>query len=340
MNILFDISHPAHFHLFKNLITYLKSNDHNILITIRHKDVLKELLENASLPYYELARPAKSYPGFAWELLIRDVRMLKLCSRFKPDLLIGSSTNISHVGMLMGKPSLVFSEDDDHVIPIFSYLTYPFAKKIINPSCIEHKKWKRKRIFHNSYHELAYLHPDNFTPDVNVLKKYNLTEKKYVIARFSALKAHHDVGASGISESLWFTIEKLLGDYSIVKSFEQKKSHRIEPWDMHHLLAFAKMIISDSQTMTTEGAVLGVPAVRINTFIDKSSVLSELENKYKLAIGILPDYEDEIIKSIKAILQNPDIDQLWKVRREKLLSEKEDLNRWITDFVKKEMSFA
>ena len=340
MNILFDISHPAHFHLFKNVIKALQRDGYRTLITVRDKDVLIDLLDHEKFDYHSLTRPRQNYAGLFLELMLRNIGMLRLCHHFKPDLLIGTSVNITHVAPLTGKRSIVVNEDDDSVVPLFTYLSYPFAHKIINPSCIQFRHWGNKRVLHKSYHELAYLHPDNFTPDINVLKKYNLTEKKYVIARFSALKAHHDVGATGISESLWFNIEKLLVDYAIVKSFEQKKSHRIEPWDMHHLLAFAKMIISDSQTMTIEGAVLGVPAVRINTFIGKSSVLSELENKYKLAIGILPDREDEIIKSIKAILQNLDIDQLWKVRREKLLSEKEDLNRWIVGFVKEEMGFV
>ena len=337
MNILFDISHPAHFHLFKNLIAHLMSRGNNVKITIRHKDVLKDLIKHAGFSYLELAEPAKNYIGFAWELFIRDIRMYLLCCRFKPDILVGSSTNISHVGALLSKPSLVFSEDDDHVVSLFSYLTYPFAHKIINPSCIEYNKWKRKRTFHNSYHELAYLHPDNFKVDKSILKKYDLQDKQYIVVRFSALKAHHDLGASGISEDMWTRIKHMFSSYQIVRTIENDRSHRIEPWDMHHILSQAKMIVSDSQTMTIEGAILGIPAIRINTFIGKSSVLSELENRYRLAIGILPNNENEIMKQIRMILESPDIDQIWASRRKKMLSDKEDLNQWIIDFITKEI---
>lgn len=39
MNILFDIDHPVHFHLFRNFIHYLKAHDHQIFIVTRNKDV-------------------------------------------------------------------------------------------------------------------------------------------------------------------------------------------------------------------------------------------------------------------------------------------------------------
>jgi len=102
---------------------------------------------------------------------------------------------------------------------------------------------------------------------------------------------------------------------------------------MHHILAFAKMIISDSQTMTIEAAVLGIPAVRINTFIGKSTVIDELENKYQLAFGFLPDQGDQAIECVKTTIENPQTDLLWNERREILLSDKKDLNQFLINYI-------
>ena len=35
MRILIDIGHPAHVHLFKNLVYRLKENNHEVIITVR-----------------------------------------------------------------------------------------------------------------------------------------------------------------------------------------------------------------------------------------------------------------------------------------------------------------
>ena len=45
MNILFDIGHPAHVHLFKNAIWKLEAKGHKVAITSREKDVTTSLLD-------------------------------------------------------------------------------------------------------------------------------------------------------------------------------------------------------------------------------------------------------------------------------------------------------
>ena len=45
MNILIGMNHPKHFWMFKELISYLHKNDHNIKILVSDKDVLIDLLE-------------------------------------------------------------------------------------------------------------------------------------------------------------------------------------------------------------------------------------------------------------------------------------------------------
>ncbi|MCD4666010.1 MAG: DUF354 domain-containing protein, partial [Bacteroidales bacterium] len=45
MNILIDISHPAHFNFFKNAIYVLKEEGHTILITALNRGKLPQILE-------------------------------------------------------------------------------------------------------------------------------------------------------------------------------------------------------------------------------------------------------------------------------------------------------
>jgi len=328
-DILFTLNHPAHVHLFKNLINKFKNDGHRVHIVARNKDITLKLLDNLGLEYQVAPINTVPYLHNGIELINRAILLNKLHRRYKFKYAIGSDTSIAHI---VNVKSFVVAEDDDDYTKIFSYITYPFVYKIINPSCLRFEKWKDKRVLHNSYHELAYLHPANFTPDVKILGKYGLEKYKYIVVRFSALKAFHDTRAKGISGKLWGGIEKLLRGYEVIKSVENERTHRIELWDIHHILAFAKMLICDSQTMTIEGSVLGTPSIRINTFVGKSSVIDELEWKYKLAIGILPDKEDDILKTIQSILDEPITDRIWAERRARLLREKIDFNQWLIEF--------
>jgi uncharacterized protein len=339
-NILFDIGHPAQFHLFKNFISYLKEKGYNVFVTTRNKDITNTLLDHYDINYTCVSNPSKNnFVGMLSELIIRDVRILIFCLKHKIKIGFGTSTSIAHLTLFsLGLfKSYNFGEDDDFIVPLHTYSTYPFTTKIVNPKCLKFKLWKHKRVLYHSYHELAYLHPKNFTPNENVIKKYGLKKRRYVIFRLSALNAHHDAGAKGISTQLKLQMTKILKGYDIVESFEGKRGNKIAPWDMHHILASAKMIISDSQTMTIEAAVLGVPSMRINTFIGKSTVIEELENKYKLCFGILPANEGLIMKVLKELINNPNIESDWQLKLKKLIQDKIDFNQWMIEYFESEI---
>ena len=45
MNILIQLSHPAHFHLYKNVAKNLMNDGHKVFILIKTKDILEDLLK-------------------------------------------------------------------------------------------------------------------------------------------------------------------------------------------------------------------------------------------------------------------------------------------------------
>ena len=332
--VLFDIGHPAHVHLFKNFIFYLKENNHQVFVTTRNKDITHDLLNYYNIPFTCISKPVNSnLLSMIIELFTRNIRLIKFCLKHKIRIGMGTSISISHLSFFSFGifKSYNLGEDDDAVVPLLCYSTYPFTTKIINPDCLEFKRWKKKRILYPSYHELAYLHPNNFTSDEKVIEKYGLKKGEYVIFRLSALKAHHDFGAKGISIELRDKMKNELKGYEIIESFEGKSGSKIDLWDMHHILAFAKMVISDSQTMTIEAAVLGIPSLRINTFIGKSTVIGQLEDKYKLCYCIFPKNEELIMQTLEELINNQNLESDWQLKREKLLHDKIDFNQWMVE---------
>ena len=167
MKVLFHLGHPAHFHLFKNVIASLKKEDHKVFILIKKKDILEELLKESDFDYENiLSRGRKdSKIGIAIGQLKQLSRLFWFCLKHKPDILIGSTPTIAQVSKLIGKPSINLSEDDASEVPLFAKTTYPFSSVILSPDSCDNGKWNRKTVNYNSYHELSYLHPNHFTPN-------------------------------------------------------------------------------------------------------------------------------------------------------------------------------
>ena len=337
MKILFDINHPAHVHLFKNSISWLSGNGYEVIVTSRDKDLTTELLDLEGISHICISKASTSIIGNLAELSLRSLKILQLHMKHNFTLAIGTSASIGHLSIFSRVVSLNFNEDDDSIVPLYALAAYPFSTKIINPRCVNYTKWSKKRIFHDSLHELAYLHPNNFTPDINILSKYGLAPQSYVVIRKSSLKAHHDSNAKGIDNDLWDKVLKITGNIEQVLSIEGQKSHQISPEDMHHILAFSKLVFSDSQTVTAEAAVLGVPSIRINSFVDRISYISELEKKYNMAYGFLPGQETECLEKLRNMLSQDPLSDFQK-KRSAFLKDKEDMNEFIINTIQRELS--
>jgi predicted glycosyltransferase len=85
--------------------------------------------------------------------------------------------------------------------------------------------------------------------------------------------------------------------------------------------------------MTTEAAVLGVPAIRCNSFVgeDDMSNFIELEDKY----GLIFNYSDseEALKKALELVKMPGLKEEWSKKREKLLNDKIDVTAFIVWFI-------
>ena len=333
MNILFDIGHPAHVHLFRNLISKLQADQHKVIVASRKKDLTTDLLDQYKIDHQVISQASKGLLSNFVEMLCRDTELLKLNRQHQFDLAIGTSVSIGHLSLLSNVRSLNFNEDDDDSVPLYAWAAYPFSSKIINPECLKYTRWKRKRMLHNSYHELAYLHPDDFTPDRSVPERYGFEPGNYCIIRKSSLQAHHDKHAKGLEKELWKQVIAATECLPQVISIEGKKTHQISPTDMHDMIAFSKLIISDSQTMSAEAAVLGVPSIRFSSFAGHLSYLEELEHQYGLTYGFQPLDSNRGLELLKELVASQDLSENWKSKRANMLADKSNFNKVMLDLI-------
>jgi uncharacterized protein len=336
MTILFDLNHPAHFHLFHYIIKDL-SESNRIIITAKEKDVLLSLLDRNGFSPIVLERKKRRqglwFSGLS--LIKRDLRLLRIVKKEKPDILIGTSISIAHVGSLLGIPSIYFGEDGYKAVPLSYKIGYPFVTHIVSPSCVSVGKFHLKKLAYEGYHELAYLSPDTFSPSEIILAKYNLTKNvPYYLIRFSALEAHHDIGKKGIEISLALKIIQRLGKVGKVLISSEKPLPReierfrliIDPEDIHHIISYSNILISDSQTMTVEAAILGTPSIRYSSFVGQLAVLEELEKTYGLTFGILPGQEESLLEKLDYLLN---IDKnYFKAAHQRMLNDKINVRKF------------
>ena len=349
------LGHPAHFHLYKNVIQNLKKDGYEVDVLIKKKENLEQLLQNAGMPYHNILQEGRkdSKFGMAMGVVKRIWRMFWFVVKRRPLLLTGTSVENSYVGPLLRIPAIYCGEDDASVAPLETKICYPGAKDVLTPDTCDDGKWAKKVTKYPSYHELAYLHPNHFTPSAEIVREQGIDpEKPYAIMRFVKLKANHDNNVKGINLTVALRLIELMKPHmDIYITSERELEPELEPYrikinplHMHHVMAFASLYIGDSQTMAMEACVMGTPSIRFNDFVGRIGVMAELEDGnlfgqqvpcYNLGIGIKATEEgsvDKLYATVKELMEMDPKERraIWQERRKKMLSEKIDYAKFLT----------
>jgi uncharacterized protein len=339
MRILIDIGHPAHVHLFKNLVHESLKKGNEVLFTIRDKEFERELLKSYRFNFISFGKHYKSLFGKLIGVFKFDLQLLVTSIRFKPDVFLShGSPYASHIAFITGKPHISL-EDTFNFEQIKLYK--PFASAILTAD-YPHPPVGKYEIRYSGYHELSYLHPNVFRPSETVLLTLNLKPReKFVILRFISWSASHDLGHKGISFDNKLRIVKEFSKLAKVFISSEKplpteleKYHiPIAPEQIHDAIAFSSLMFGESATMTSEAAVLGVPGI----YLDNTGryYTKEQEEKYGLVYNYTESEKDQISAIEKGIeiLSGDEIRKNWQLKRVQLLADKIDVSAFLLWFV-------
>ncbi len=340
MRVLIDILHPAHVHFFRNFHAEMTDRGHQLCITARDKDRSVELLQAFGLPYQQISRQ-KSGAGLVVEMTQRTARLMKIMRSFRPDVMTGiMGPSIALAGAVRRVPAVVFYDTEFAVQT--NRIVYPLAHHVCTPDSYQGKVPGRHTQY-AGYHELAYLHPNRFQPDPAVLGDFGISPgEPYSIVRFVSWQAVHDRKERGLStKQKLHLIEALQRRGRVLISSESPlEGHladlavtgRVE--QIHHVIAHARLVVGESATMSSEAAVLGVPAVFIAT--TGRGYTDDEERRYGLVRHFTEDQYDMALSAIEEILAEPAV--TWQKARQRLLEEKIDVTAWMIDHF--ETSFA
>jgi predicted glycosyltransferase len=335
LKILIDIGHPAHVHYFRNFIKIMEQNGHEFFITARDKEVTHNLLKIYNINYKTRGKGKNSLIGKLIYILKADYIIYKYARKFKPDLFLSfASPYAAQVSKILRKPHITF-DDTEHASMSHKLYT-PFTDTILNPSCF-YKQYSKKQIFFKSYMELCYLHTNYFTPKDTIYEELGIEKnQKYVIIRFVSWNANHDIGQKGLSYITKIELIKALKDK--VKIFISSENElpneledyrlKIQPDKLHDALAFATLYIGEGSTTASECAVLGTPAILINSLT--VGYCKEQNDIYRLCYYFLN--ENGIIEKALEILNNYNKEEYIK-RKEFMLSQKIDPTKFMIWFI-------
>ncbi len=285
MKLLFDIVHPANVLFFYNPIKILESQNHEIMIVSREKDITLELLKEFGLTGEPISTARNGIVGMVGEMIERDFNLLRVVRRYRPSVMAGfGGVAISHVGRLTGTPSVSFY--DTEVASLQNAVTFPFITELHVPRCYTGKVPAAKTTRFPGYKALSYLHPNYFEADFDLAKRCGLdSSRDNFLIRLVEWRANHDIGKSGWRLSdLEGLIDKLAALGRVHISTERplpghldEHQYRGELDKIHHLMSFCRLYVGESASMATEAAVLGVPAIYAAD--DYRSYTHELEDR-------------------------------------------------------------
>lgn len=338
MRVLVEILHPAHVHFFRNAIFDWQQRGDEVLVLSREKDVANQLLEAYGIPYESISRLGRSKVELISEMAVRDVRMWRRARRFKPDVLVGiMGVTIVQVAKLLRKPAIVFYDTEN--AKLTNRVVYPLAHSVCTPECYS-APVRGRHVTYPGYHELAYLHPNRFTPDPEVVRRAGVDPNStFFVVRFVSWQASHDVGETGFDLDLKRRTVRLLEEKGrVLISAEGALPSDLErlrfsapPEEMHHFLAFAKLLVGESATMASEAAVLGTPAFYIAD--TGRGYTDEQEQRYGLVHNFERHRAFEALEKMESLLADARLGERAKAARENLLSERIDTTRWLIDYV-------
>ncbi|MBX2889860.1 MAG: DUF354 domain-containing protein [Saprospiraceae bacterium] len=332
MRVIIDVGHPGDFHLFKNLAHLLNKNGGKVLFTTRQKEFEIELLRSENLDYKSFGKHYLSITGKLWGLLKFNAQMLATALKFKPDLFIShGSVYAAPISFLLGKKHLSM-EDTGNMEQIALYR--PFTDTILTPD-VFYRELGPKQVRYNGFHEIAYLHPDHFTPDPKIYQWLGLNEgEQYAIVRFVAWKATHDIGHKGLSnEDKVKLVNKLSEKMRVFITSEAKLTDELEPYrfkigpeKLHHALNYASIVVSEGSTVASEAGVLGTPAIYINPM---PMAYCQEQEKYGLVFNTS---EAESVFSLVDEILGQDR-QAFREKSKKMLAEKVNVTQFLYDFI-------
>lgn len=338
MKILIDIGHPAHVHYFRNLINEMKSSGHEFMIIARNKEVTHKLLDFYGIKFSDRGKGGRTLISKFIYLIATDIKLLKIASKWKPDLFLSfGSPYAAHVAFMLKRPHIALTDTEHAKLGILSFA--PFSETIITPESFW-KSFKSKHIRFNGFFEMCYLHPKYYKQESELPSSLKIkTGERFVLFRFVSWNASHDIGQSGISDPIKFKLTELFlsKGYRVFISAEgrilpelEKYKININPEKIHCVLGQADFYIGEGATMASEAALLGTPSIYVNSL---DAGVFHAESRYGLLYNLRNDLQ--LMELVSGLLSSENLKEKHQILRKNMLAETINVTDFLIRFLEK-----
>jgi hypothetical protein len=322
MNYVFFTNTPAHVHLYKHAVRALQAAGHEVLVLGRDYGCTRPLLEYYDLPYEIYGRLETTKSSLFRELPRHYLGILRRVREFDPDLIFGMGGYAAHAGGLSRTPVVLILDSEpttvDHLV------SRPFADLLMTPYTFR-KDLGPKQFRFEGFKETAYLHPDVYEPNPDVRARLGVApEEPFAVVRFNAFGSHHDVGHEGFSPGQRVELLERLSDHLTVFVTDEgddvnlddlpARPYDVHPALLHDALAEARLLVADTQTMVTEAALLGTPAIRSNSFVGGNDMGNFVELERRDLVCNLGEF-DEVLSEAVRFARDDSVAATWDERR-------------------------
>ncbi|SDM61369.1 hypothetical protein SAMN04487949_2261 [Halogranum gelatinilyticum] len=323
MRYVFFTNTPAHVHLYKHAVRALEAEGHDVLVLGRDYGCTEALLAYYDLPYEIYGKVETTKYSLARELPKHYASILRKVRAFDPDLIFGMGGYAAHAGALTRTPVVLILDSEptslDHLV------SRPFADLIMTPYTFG-KDLGPKHYRFAGFKETAYLHPDVFEPAPDVREQLGVApDEPFALVRFNAFGSHHDVGHRGFSPAQRVELIERLAEHVTVFVTDEgddldltdlpARPYDVHPALLHDVLAEARVLVADTQTMVTEAALLGTPAIRSNSFVGDDDMGNFVELEKRGLVRNLRSFDDVLTTAV-AFASDPEIEREWAARRD------------------------
>jgi predicted glycosyltransferase len=165
-------------------------------------------------------------------------------------------------------------------------------------------------------------------------------DERFAIVRLNAFGSHHDVSQEGFTRGARGRLVERLAEHATVLVSDEAgdasmadlpaRHFDLHPARMHDALSAADLLVADTQTMVTEAALLGTPAVRSNSFVGEADMGNFLELE---AAGLVRNCRnpDDAIEVAAELLSDPGTNEVWERRRSEYVEDLVNLTRVLVD---------
>jgi uncharacterized protein len=276
LKVWIDIVNAPHVRFFQSIISHLKDQGEEVLVTARRFGDVHRLLD-----LFRIDSTIVGWHGATLEeKLLRSTQrayeLSQIISREKPDVAVAKhSIELPRVSFGLKIPS-VYVLDNEHAIAA-NKLTLPLCDKIIIPMAIEEDDVvqcgadPKNLLWYNGTSEITHLQNFHYNPQIFKELKLNLKKDKTILMRPEpALASYLETDCR---KSVLSPIVDALEDHAnilmIPRFREQQQIFEDDdkvtlikpPVDTFSLMKASDLVIGAGGTMNREAAVLGTPVI-------------------------------------------------------------------------------